>query len=55
MLTTARAGDVDLIYTKSVSRFARNALMLLEVVRELKAIGVGIMFEEDYIKHGTNP
>ncbi|NLU44203.1 MAG: recombinase family protein [Acholeplasmataceae bacterium] len=49
MLTAARAGDIDLIYTKSVSRFARNAMMLLKVVRELKAIGVGIMFEEENI------
>lgn len=49
MFEKAMAGEIDLIYTKSVSRFARNTLMLLETVRELKAIGVGVIFEEQKI------
>ena len=49
MLKKANAAELDLIYTKSISRFARNTLMLLQVVRELKAIGVGIIFEEQNI------
>ena len=49
MLGTARTGNVDLIYTKSISRFARNTMMLLQVVRELRSIGVGIIFEEQNI------
>lgn len=49
MLEKAKSGEIDLIYTKSVSRFARNTLMLLEAVRELKAIGVGVVFEEQNI------
>ncbi|MBF7097665.1 recombinase family protein [Alkalibacter mobilis] len=49
MLTKSREGKVDLIYTKSISRFARNTLMLLEIVRELRDIGVGIVFEEENI------
>ena len=49
MLVKARAGELDLIYTKSISRFARNTLMLPSVVRELKAIGVGVIFEEQNI------
>jgi DNA invertase Pin-like site-specific DNA recombinase len=49
MLQSARAGEIDLIYTKSISRFARNTLMLLKTVRELKSIGVGIIFEEQSI------
>lgn len=49
MLEKANAGEIDLIYTKSISRFARNTLMLLKTVRELKALGVGIVFEEQNI------
>ena len=49
MLNLARAGEIDLIYTKSISRFARNTLMLLEIVRELRDLGVGILFEEQNI------
>jgi DNA invertase Pin-like site-specific DNA recombinase len=49
MLTRARAGEIDLIFTKSISRFARSTLMLLEVVRELRDIGVGVIFEEQNI------
>lgn len=49
MLQKARDGEIDLIYTKSISRFARNTLLLLQVVRELRAIGVGVIFEEQNI------
>ena len=49
MIEKAKAGKIDLIYTKSISRFARNTLMLLKTVRELKNIGVGIIFEEQRI------
>lgn len=49
MIEKAKAGKIDLIYTKSISRFARNTLMLLKTVRELKSIGVGIIFEEQNI------
>jgi DNA invertase Pin-like site-specific DNA recombinase len=46
LLTDCRAGQIDLILTKSISRFARNTVALLETVRELKDIGVGVYFEE---------
>jgi DNA invertase Pin-like site-specific DNA recombinase len=49
MLSEARAGNISLIITKSISRFARNTLTVLESVRELKAIGVDIFFEEQNI------
>lgn len=49
ILRKARAGDLDLIITKSVSRFARNTVMLLSLIRELKELGVGIIFEEQKI------
>jgi len=37
---------IDLILTKSISRFARNTVTLLVTVRELKSLGVGVFFEE---------
>ena len=49
MLERARAGEIDLIITKSISRFARNTVTVLKVARELKERGVGIFFEEQNI------
>lgn len=49
LLMDCRAGKVDLVVTKSISRFARNTLTLLKSVRELKALGVDVYFEEQNI------
>ncbi len=49
MIELARNGGIDVIFTKSISRFARNTVDLLEVVREMKLIGVEIRFEEEGI------
>lgn len=49
LLAKARAGGIDLILTKSISRFARNTVDLLEVCRELKGIGVEVFFEKENI------
>ena len=49
LLTDCKAGKVDLVITKSISRFARNTLTLLETVRELKSLGVAVYFEEQNI------
>ena len=49
LLADCRAGKIDLILTKSISRFARNTLTLLETTRELKALGVNVYFEEQGI------
>ena len=49
MLREARNGNIDIIMTKSISRFARNTVLLLEAVRELKVLGVGVIFEEQRI------
>ena len=49
LLTDCRRGQVDKILVKSISRFARNAADCLETIRELKAIGVGVYFEEQGI------
>ena len=43
------AGRIDLILTKSISRFARNTVDLLETVRHLKEIGVEVWFERENI------
>lgn len=49
LLTECKAGNIDLIITKSISRFARNTVTLLETVRELKLMGVDVFFEEQNI------
>ena len=49
LLSDCRAGKVDMILVKSISRFARNTVTLLETVRELKALGIDIYFEEQHI------
>lgn len=49
MLDDAKAGKLDLIITKSISRFARNTVTLLETVRTLKALNVDVYFEEQNI------
>lgn len=49
LLADCRAGKIDMVITKSISRFARNTVTLLETVRELKTIGVDVFFEEQNI------
>lgn len=46
MLEDCRAGKIDLLLTKSISRFARNTVDMLNIVRELKDIEVDVYFEE---------
>ena len=50
MVEDALAGKIDLIVTKSVSRFARNTVDSLTTVRKLKEAGVEIYFEKEYIE-----
>lgn len=47
-------GEVDIIFTKSVQRFARNAEELLKYVRELREKGIEVYFEKENI-HTLNP
>ncbi len=49
MLQAARDHEINLIITKSVSRFCRNTDTLLKAVRELKDLGVGVIFELQHI------
>ena len=50
LLSDCRAGNIDMVITKSVSRFARNTVTLLRTVRELKELGINVFFEEQNIK-----
>ncbi|MDR1464737.1 MAG: recombinase family protein [Oscillospiraceae bacterium] len=49
MLDECRAGRVQLVLTKSISRFARNTATVLAAVRELNALGVDVFFEDAQI------
>lgn len=49
MFEDCRNGKIDMILTKSISRFARNTVTLLETVRMLKALEVDVFFEEQNI------
>lgn len=49
MIADCRAHKIDRIITKSISRFARNTLDCLNYVRELKELGVGVIFEKENI------
>ena len=49
LLAECRNGNVDMVITKSISRFARNTVTLLSTVRELKELGVDVYFEEQNI------
>ena len=49
MLDDCEAGKIDIILTKSISRFARNTVDLLETVRHLKELGIEVRFEKENI------
>ncbi len=49
MLADCDAGKIDIILTKSISRFARNTVDLLGTVRHLKDLGIEVRFEKEHI------
>ena len=49
MLDDARQHKFDIVYTKSVSRLARNTEDLLQIVRELRELGIKVLFEKEAI------
>ena len=49
MLEDCRNGKIDMIITKSISRFSRNTVTTLTCVRELKELGVEVFFQEENI------
>lgn len=54
LLAACRAGNIDMVIVKSISRFARNTVTLLESVRELKNLCVDVFFEEQNIHTGSS-
>lgn len=49
MLTDCRDGKIDMIITKSITRFARNTVTLLATIRELRDLGIDVYFEKENI------
>ena len=49
MIRAARRKKIDIILCKSISRFARNTVDCLDYVRELKSLGVTVIFEKENI------
>ena len=49
LITACEAGDVNLVITKSISRFARNTLDALNYIRKLKALNIPIIFEKESV------
>ena len=47
MMRMCRQGKIDQIITKSVSRFARNTVDCLEYIRELRGLGIPVIFEKE--------
>ena len=49
MIQDCMDGKIDIIYTKSISRFSRNMLDCVTVVRQLKELGIPVIFEKEGI------
>ena len=49
MIRLCQQGKIDMILTKSLSRFARNTVDSLKYIRDLKALGIAIVFEKENI------
>lgn len=49
MIRDCMDGRIDIIYTKSISRFSRNMLDCVTVVRQLKGLGIPVIFEKEGI------
>ncbi|MEG0361834.1 MAG: recombinase family protein [Longicatena sp.] len=47
MITECEKKNIDLIITKSITRFARNTIDSIETIRKLKALGVAVYFEKE--------
>lgn len=50
LMADCRAGRVDMIITKSISRFSRNTADCLALVRELDSLGVALVFEKEHLR-----
>lgn len=54
MIDLAKLGQIDLIITKSISRFSRNTIDTLTLLRELKTYGTEVFFEKENISSFDN-
>lgn len=50
LITKCEQGMIDIVLTKSISRFARNTVDLLETVRRLKELNIDVRFEKENIE-----
>ena len=53
LIADCEAGKIDIVLTKSISRFARNTVILLDTVRKLNEIGVEVRFEREGISSAS--
>lgn len=53
MISLCRRGKIDMVLTKSISRFARNTVDCLAYIRELKELGIPVIFEKENINTMT--
>jgi len=53
LIADCEAGKIDIVLTKSISRFARNTVDLLRVVRRLQELGIEVRFERENINSAT--
>ena len=52
MVEDCLAGAIDLVLTKSISRFARNTVDSVSTIRKLKEKGIAVYFEKEKIEFG---
>lgn len=53
LMDDCKAGKIDFIVTKSISRFSRNTMDCLELVRDLQALHIPLYFEKENINTGS--
>lgn len=53
LLKDCQNGQVDLVLTKSISRFSRNTTDCLRIIRQLKQLGIPVIFEKENINTGS--
>ena len=54
MIQDCRDSKIDMILTKSITRFARNTVTLLETIRELKNLNVDVFFEKEKVDFNSD-
>lgn len=53
LLKDCRNGQIDLVLTKSISRFSRNTTDCLRIIRQLKQLDIPVIFEKENINTGS--